>query len=288
MIVRSVLFAPANHPRRSRAALDGSADAVILDLEDSVPETHKAQARAAALEMVASDDGAGPLRWVRINGLATAHALDDLEALVVAGVDAVVLPKVESAAQILIADWMIAQLERTRGLEIGGIEVLPMVETALGLARLQEIATASARVRRISFGAADFTLDLNMSWEPGHPGLLYARLQLVIASRLANLLAPIDMVFTDLADHRGFEREAEEARKLGFGGKACIHPSQVEIANRVFAPSPQQVAEARMIVDAFQAALAQGLASIQVGGRFVDHPIAEQARRILQESGQDF
>jgi len=280
VILRSVLFAPANHARHAEKALTGPNDGVILDLEDAVSVGQKPRARMAARDLVQNRIEGGPVVFVRINALNTPFAYDDLREVVVLGLDGIVLPKVESASQVQTVDWMLQQMERERDMRPGSISIVPIVETALGLSRIEEIA-AAPRVRRVSFGAGDFTLDTAMRWSPGNEGVLWGRIRVVIASRAAGLDAPLDTVFPDLADREGFTRDAEMGKKLGFQGKSCIHPSQVEMANRIFSPSAEEVEEARCLVEAFEHALAEGSASIQVAGQFVDYPVAERARRIV-------
>jgi citrate lyase subunit beta/citryl-CoA lyase len=163
---------------------------------------------------------------------------------------------------------------------------MPIIETAAGLARMAEIATASPRLRRLNFGAGDFSLDTNMTWTVGHEGLLWARIQVVIASRAAGLEPPLDTVYAQLDDERGLAAEAEQARRLGFQGKACIHPRQVEIVNAVFTPSEDEITRAREIVTAFERAEVEGVASIRIGGQFIDYPVAERARRTLEIAAQ--
>jgi len=292
-VLRSLLFAPANHARHAQSALNGAADGVILDLEDAVAVGEKPTARLAARELLASraadDAGNGaahtsqryPIRYVRINGLTTPYAYADLLAVVGPGLDGVVLPKAESAAQIATLDWLLTQLERERGLAPGATEIAPIIETAAGLAALPAIAAASPRVRRLNFGAGDFSLDTRMTWTPNHPGLLWARASIVIASRAAGLAAPIDTVFADLGNDDGLLAETTLARELGFAGKACIHPRQVTIVHSVFTPTADEIADAHAIVSAFAEAEAQGIASMRVGDRFVDYPVAARARQTL-------
>jgi citrate lyase subunit beta/citryl-CoA lyase len=295
VILRSMLYAPANHPRHAAKALAGTADAAILDLEDAVAAGQKQAARNAIRELLrdrpAAEHPAGrPAAFVRINALGTRHAYQDLLAAAVGGVDGILLPKVESPGEVATADWMLTQLERERGLDGGAIQLVPMVETASGLSHLDAIAAASPRVRRLTFGAADFALDTGMAVASGHapldpvanPGLLWAKVQLVVASRAARLDAPLDTVYFDLGDAHGFLREAEQARRLGFQGKTCIHPSQVELANRAFTPTAEEVAQAKRTLEAFERAVAAGSAAIQLDGRLVDYPIAERARRVLE------
>ncbi|HEX8997666.1 MAG TPA: CoA ester lyase [Ktedonobacterales bacterium] len=282
MALRSLLFAPANHARHVEKALAGDADGVILDLEDAVAVAEKPTAREAARQALAArrSDGA-PTVYVRVNALTTPYTYDDAHAIVGPGLDGVILPKTESAAQLATLDWLLTQLEHRAGLAPGAIEVMPIIETAAGIARLAEIASASPRVRRLNFGAGDFSLDTNMTWTAGHEGILWARIQVVIASRAAGLEAPLDTVYAQLADDAGLRMEAEQAKRLGFQGKACIHPRQVDSVNSVFSPSTDDITQARLIVEAFADAEAQGIASLRVGGQFIDYPVAARAQRTL-------
>lgn len=281
MIFRTTLFAPATHARHVEKALAGDADGVILDLEDAIALAEKATARQAARQALAARTVDGPRVYVRVNGLTTPYAYDDLCAIVAPGLDGVIMPKAESAHQIATLDWLLTQLERAAGLAEGGIEIMPIIETAIGLMRIAEIAAASSRIARLNFGAGDFSLDTNMTWTAGHEGILWARTQVVVASRAARLEPPLDTVYARLDDAEGFRREAEQALRLGFQGKACIHPSQVVIANEVFSPSVSEVERAREIVAAFASAEAAGVASIRVGGQFIDYPVAARAQRTL-------
>lgn len=287
--MRTLLFAPATSARHVEKALGGATgtDSVILDLEDAIANAEKPTARIAARQVLDTRAAAGtgtrgPLAYVRINGLTTPYAYDDLCAIVGAGLHGIVLPKTESAAQLATADWLLRQLERARGLPEGGIDLMPIVETAAGIAHLAEIATASPRVRRLNFGAGDYSLDTNMTWTAGHEGILWARIQVVNTSRAAGLEPPIDTVYARLDDMEGFAREAEQAKRLGFQGKACIHPKQVSVANPIFTPSNEEIERARRIVEAFAEAEAAGNASFQVDGQFVDYPIAFKAHRTLE------
>lgn len=300
MILRTLLFTPATHERRVAKALAGAADGVILDLEDSIAVSEKAQARTAARQTLnelaarRADKGAGgdeasdarPFVVARVNGLTTPFTYADLCSVVTAGLDGIVLPKAESAGQLETVDWLLTQLEREAALPEGSVEVMPIIETALGVRHVNEIAGASPRVRRLNFGAGDFSLDTNMTWTAGHEGILWARIQVVIASRAARLEPPVDTVYARLDDDDGLRREAEQARSLGFQGKACIHPRQVEIVNAVFTPADDEVEQARAVVAAFDAAEAEGVASIRLGGQFIDYPVAARAQRILEVARQ--
>lgn len=286
-VLRSFLFVPANHARRVEKALASDADAVILDLEDAVAASEKAPARAAATEaLVRARRGRC---YVRVNGIASAWCLADLMSVVQPGLDGVVLPKAESAADLRAIDWLLGALERERGLAPGSVELMPIVETASGFSRLDRMLAARSlkdypgpwRVRRITFGAADLTRDLGMTWTEDEAELAAFRVQLVIASRAAGLEPPVDTVWVRLKDAEGLRRALEASRRLGFQGRLCLHPDQVAVVNAAFTPPEEEVERARRVVAAFEQAERGGVAAIEVDGAFVDYPVAERARRTL-------
>jgi citrate lyase subunit beta/citryl-CoA lyase len=279
---RTYLFAPGNHPRRSEKALSLAADAVILDLEDAVANAEKPAARQAVLN-AAKRPRRGRL-YVRVNAMSTEWGYADLVAMTVPGIDGIVLPKLESADEIKAADWLVRALERQNGLEPGGIDLIPIVETAAGFTQLESIARAGTRVRRLAFGAGDFTLDLSITWTRDELELLPYRSGFVVASRAANLEAPLDTVWVDLQDADGFAQSAARVRGLGFQGKMCIHPDQIAPANAIFGPDAKAVAHAHRVIAAFAEAEAKGLASIQLEGRFIDYPIVHAARRVVAQA----
>jgi citrate lyase subunit beta/citryl-CoA lyase len=279
IVLRTLLFTPANHARRVEKALTLPADGVILDLEDAVAAAEKPAARPLALAALA-----GPRRgraYIRVNALSTEWGYADLVAVVARGVDGIVLPKVESAQELGTAEWLIAALEREAGLPAGGIDLIPIIETAAGFVAAEAIARCARRARRLAFGAGDFTLDTNITWSREEQELLPFRSGVVAVSRAAGLEAPLDTVWTDLRDPEGFVASAERGRALGFQGKLCIHPDQLAPANRAFGPDPAAVDRARRILAAFEQAEAAGLASIQLEGTFIDYPIAHAARRLI-------
>ncbi|HVB09000.1 MAG TPA: CoA ester lyase, partial [Bacillota bacterium] len=220
MRLRSMLFAPASHERHAAKALSGEAgaDAVILDLEDAVRVEDKAAARARIRSLLTGRAG-GPPAWVRINGMTTEFAYEDLVAVVGQGLAGIVLPKVESGTEVATADWLVGHLEGLTGLPRGTVALMPSVETAKGLIAVPTLASLP-RARQIMFGALDFSLDVGSTPAAGREGLLWARSQLAIACRAAGLLPPIDTVYPDLQNEAGIAEEAAQARRLGFGGKA--------------------------------------------------------------------
>jgi citrate lyase subunit beta/citryl-CoA lyase len=281
--LRSLLFAPANHPRRVEKALTLPADGVILDLEDAVAIAEKPATRAAIAGEFAKPR-AGKL-YVRVNALTTEWCHADIGAIVRPGLDGIILPKVEHAHELRTACWLVSNLEHERGLGRGKIDLIPIIETALGIASLSEICRTGTRVRRIAFGAGDFTLDVGMAWTRSEAELLPYRTACVLQSRAGGLEPPIDTVWADLRDADGYLASAKHAAALGFQGKMCIHPDQVAGANAAFSPSPEAIARARRVVAAFEEAEAKGLASIQLDGQFIDYPIVQRARHVLAKGG---
>ena len=256
---RSWLFAPGHDEKLLGKVFEVGADAVLLDLEDAVPATKKDRARVLVAEVAASQRC-----WVRVNRARTQECERDLAAVAgrVAGLR---LPKVESAAEVA---WV---AERAPGIHLDCT-----VESARGVLMAFEIASAPA-CTLLSFGALDLATDLGSS--AGEQEMLYARAHLVIAARSAGKPRPSDGVHPQLDDDDGLRKEAEAARRIGFFGKSAIHPRQVPIINAAFAPTPGEVAWARQVLSAFEAS--EGAATRTSDGEFVDKPVAERARRIL-------
>ncbi|MFL9856600.1 CoA ester lyase [Paraburkholderia madseniana] len=265
--MRSFLFVPGIRPERFSKALTSGADTVIVDLEDAVAEADKAQARQYVADGT-SEFGASTTRvLVRINGFGTPWFDDDLTLLTARGIDGVVLPKAESAEALLNVA------------RVSGKPILPIVESALGVWQVLEVARAPG-VERLVFGSVDFELDLDCSgsWD----ALLYARSRIVLASRVAGLLPPVDGVTVTLDDTAQLVADASAARRLGFGGKLCIHPKQVAQVNASFSPGEDELAKAREVVEAFERA---GGGAVSVDGRMVDLPVLLKARRQLAMAG---
>ena len=279
-LFRTMMFAPGNHARKVEKSFTVGADAVILDLEDAVAIAEKEATRA--LVTAALQPPRSCLGYIRVNAFDTPFCYGDLQAVVQPGVDGILLPKLEAAHQLLTVDWIIAQLERERGIEAGAIDIIPIIETGRGIAALRDIVACGARVRRLSFGAGDYTLDMGLEWTMAERELDHARSNVVLASRAGGLEAPLDTVFIHIGKTDELRVSTELARGMGFQGKMCIHPEQVAVVNDVFSPSAEAVAQAKIYVKAFEEAEAAGSASIQVDGYFIDYPIVEKARRVLE------
>jgi citrate lyase subunit beta/citryl-CoA lyase len=202
-------------------------------------------------------------------------------ALVQEGVDGIVLPKLETADEIRACDWLVTNLERERGLPQGSIDVIPIVETGKGLANIRAICAAGTRVKRVAFGAGDFTLDMNMTWTRDETELLPYRTECVLASRAGGIEPPVDTVWVDIKDVDGFRRSVQTIKGLGFQGKMCIYPDQVTIVNEMLSPTEAEVAWSKKVVAAFAEAETTGSASIQLDGKFIDYPIVYRAERVI-------
>lgn len=285
---RSILFTPGNHPRRVEKALALDADGVILDLEDAVAVSDKAAARKPVAEALRRPRrGRG---YVRVNAPSTPFCYRDLVETLHEKVDGVFLPKVESAADLHAIDWLMAALERERGIAEGSIDLVPMIETAAGLARVDRVLQARSlrpyagpwRVKRVAFGAADYSLEAGIVPSLDEPELASARDRVVLASRAAGMEAPLDSPWFHLRDTEGFRRALERSRRGGFQGRLCVHPDQVPLANAAFTPGAEEVARAERIVAAFEAVEAKGGAAVEVDGQMVDYPIVHRARALLE------
>jgi citrate lyase subunit beta/citryl-CoA lyase len=276
---RSFLFAPGNHARKVEKVFDCGADHVILDLEDAVAKAEKVATRATVVEALKRPRRGGA--YVRVNGFNTEFCYGDAVAVVGLGLDGIILPMAESREQIVAFDWLVGSLERERGLKVGGIDIIPIVETGKGIANARAIAAAGTRVKRMAFGAGDYTLDMNMEWTLAESELEHARAEMVVASRAAGLEAPIDTVWVHIKDLDGVANSAKRARQLGFQGKMCIYPPQVERVNAAFTPTEKEIDFAKRVVAAFEKAEREGSSSIQLDGYFIDYPIVYKAQRTL-------
>ena len=276
---RSLLFVPATAERLVAKAHTRGADALIVDLEDAVAPSEKPRAREVLADVVThvGQDGVDVL--VRINR-PLRLAIPDLEAAVLPGVTALMVPKAENAAHVRLLSEVISEMEAERGIPAGQTRLITLIETPEGLRNATEIA-ACPRVIGITLGGEDFADALGMP-EPDSEELIPYMKTLQLAAREAGVMAlgyPGSIAnFTDLDLYRS---EIRRARAQGFDGGACIHPAQVPILNEEFSPSAAEVSHARRIVAAYDAALASGSGAIELDGKMIDVPVANRARRLL-------
>jgi citrate lyase subunit beta / citryl-CoA lyase len=280
--LRSLLFAPGNHPRRLEKVGTFGSDGIVLDLEDAVADGEKDNARAMVREVLSAYDESTVV-IVRVNGADTGRLGEDVHAVVQQRLDAVMVPKLEEPGTLQMVDALLAALERERGLAVGRIRILGIIETAKGIVRCEEIAfSAPERLVTIAFGLGDYTVDIGVDITPQGSELLYARSRVVVAARAAGLLPPLDGPYLDLRNISGLVSDCQRSRGLGFQGRVVIHPDQVGPTQRVYsALSADEAATCRRVVSAFESAEASGIAAIQVDGRFIDYPLYHRARHKL-------
>ena len=281
---RSLLFMPGDDLRKIAKAANLPADSLVMDLEDGVALSRKEAARQVVLDALLDLDFGHRERLVRINPATSPLASADLRATVAGRPDGYVLPKVESAQDVLAVARFLDEVEQVNGWPLGSIRLLAIVETALGVLNLREIAQSCGRLDALAFGGEDLAGDTGAirtraGWE-----ILYARSAVVMAAAAYGLQA-LDTIFVDLADVAGLAEECAFARGLGFVGKMAIHPRQVEVINRAFSPTQEEVAAAQRLIDAADAHQTGDVGVFELDGKMVDMPMVRAARRVLERAG---
>ncbi len=288
-VLRSQLIMPANRADMLAKAPSYGADALIFDLEDSVPVAEKSKARELAREFIGKHKARNVI-YVKVNSLQSGLLPEDLEVVAVEGLAGIRLPKAGSAETIRAVDAMLTALEGKRALPHGSIAIGPTLESAKGVWFAYEILSASPRVKSVMPGTAqdaDLQTDLGYITTPGeNPMRHYIRCRVLLAARAAGVEQVFDGVFANVRDPEGLRRDCELARNLGYRGKQVIHPNQIETVNRVFIPSAQELDYYRRVIEAFDAALARGSAATTVDGKLVDYAMVEMARRVIAQAGR--
>lgn len=286
-IAPAMLFVPGSDDRKIGKIPELDTDAVILDLEDSVAVSAKAEARRKVAALLRAP-AAGAALWVRVNPADSPYFADDAREIAGPGLAGVVLPKAQSAADVIRLDELLTAGEAAHT-GITPARIVATVETVAGLRAAEGIAEASPRIDALGFGAGDFSLDAGIDWplEPDHPLLTAARVELVLAGRAAGIGAPHDGAYPRHGDLDGLRAQAAFARSLGFGTKHAIHPGQVPVIREVFRPSDAAITYAEKVVRAFEEAEADGRAAISVDGALVDYPVCQRARAVLRAAGRE-
>lgn len=280
------LFVPGHRARHRDRARTLDAE-LIVDLEDAVPPEEKSAARRGAVELA----GALPGRCaVRINALRgdphgpAGIGREDLAAVVVPGIAGIVAPKIDGPDALREVDAALADAESAAGLPPGSVQLTALLETARGVLGAAAIAgTGITRPLRLGFGAGDLTADLGLEWTGDESGFDAARAMLPLASRAAGLARPLDTVFPDLADREGLRASTRRGKALGYGGKAAVHPDQIEVIRELYRPSDEELERARRVLAAERDA---GGGAFALDGRMVDEPIVARARQLIAESGR--
>ncbi len=278
---RSMLFCPATNPKLYLDAPLYKPDCIIFDLEDSVNYSQKLEARDLLAEALKSLSFGSCEVFARINPLYSEFGYDDVRVLVKAGLRNMRLPMCESADDVLELDKLLTEVEKSFGLETGVCKIQCSIETPLAVENVFDIAKSSKRVISVSFGAEDYTRLLGVDRTKNAKELFYARSRVCNAASIARIDA-MDTVWADFADVEGFENEVKEAKQLGFSGKSCIHPSQIETVHNVFTPDITEVEKSLRILKAVKSANIEKGGVIQVDGKMVDVPVIEKAKRIVE------
>ena len=280
--VRTLLFVPGHRERMIEKAPGSGADGLLYDIEDSVPAPDRNSARSILSEVL-SEELVLP-RYVRVNGIVDAgeeETAADLDAVVLPQLDGIVLPKAQSTDDIIWTAEAIRLLERQRNIEDGSIEIIPMIESALGVQFAYEILSSSPRISAVIVGSAqdgDLQTDLGASWSPKGTELHYSRSRVLVAARAAGIDHPMDGVFLGLDDEDGLIQDSENARRLGYRGKTVIHPKQIEPVHRVFSPDENELKYYREMISAFEEA---GENAFNFRGKMIDRAMIRKARGLL-------
>ena len=279
-LLRSLLFVPGNRADMLEKAGALPPDALVPDMEDSVPIAEKATARQVIHDALPGLVRPGRKLIPRTNSLDTGLIQDDLAAVIGPHIYGVSVGKFESAWEVAQVVALIAGLERQAGLEEGTVKLLPWIETAAGILHALDICRASPRITAVAFGAEDYTNDMGIERTAEGSELIYPRSAVAVAARASGVTA-VDTPYPNFRDAEGLEREALLAKGVGFKGKFAIHPSQVEPINALYSPSPEEVEYARRVVEAFAEVEAQGRGATSLDGKMIDVPIVRRARGLL-------
>ncbi|WP_290661876.1 aldolase/citrate lyase family protein [Ignavibacterium sp.] len=274
---RTRLYLPGNEPKFFINAGLHSPDGIILDLEDSVAPTEKDAAQLLARNALRSVDFYGAERMVRINQLP--KGLNDLKYIVPHNVHVILIPKCESAEQVKAVEKEVDKLKKQHNIK-SEIYFMPIIESALGVIKSYEIASASKNICALAIGLEDYTADIGTQRTNEGRESIFARQMLVNAARAAGI-QPIDTVFSDVADMEGLRQSVIEAKSLGFEGKGCIHPRQIPVVHQAFAPTSDEIEKAKKIVLAFEEAEKKGLGVVALGSKMIDPPVVKRAIRTI-------
>ncbi len=282
--LRTALFVPGNRPDRVDKAVKTSADAVIIDLEDAVALTEKEASRSKVRDKIL--EHAERKIIVRVNSLDSPFFQGDLTEVITGNLACLMVPKVESAAHVREINENLLKVEKEKGIVEGSVSIIPLIESAGAVQNIFQIVTEKtepSRIYCVAFGSADYTLDMGIEITREGTELSYPRSRIAVASRAARIEPPLDTPFMmDLKDMEALKIDAGRAKQLGFQGKLCIHPNQIEPCHAIFSPTKEEILYAERVVQVFEEAEKEGSAVILLDGKFIDYPVAERARRILK------
>ncbi|HEP3822306.1 TPA: citrate (pro-3S)-lyase subunit beta [Streptococcus pyogenes] len=276
---RTMMFVPGANAAMLRDAPLFGADSIMFDLEDSVSLKEKDTSRALIHFALKTFDYSSVETVVRVNGLDSCGALD-IEAVVLAGVNVIRLPKTETAQDIVDVEAVIERVERENGIEVGRTRMMAAIESAEGVLNAREIAKASKRLIGIALGAEDYVTNMKTRRYPDGQELFFARSMILHAARAAGIAA-IDTVYSDVNNTEGFQNEVRMIKQLGFDGKSVINPRQIPLVNEIYTPTKKEIDHAKQVIWAIREAESKGSGVISLNGKMVDKPIVERAERVI-------
>lgn len=282
-IWRSLLFVPANQRKMLEKTSSLPADGFIFDLEDTIPAAEKENARAMAAEYIAKTPG--NRSWVRVNAMPSGFLHEDIEKFVgMPGVAGLVAPKQDTLGDVAALDRMLTSVEVRRGLAPGSTAVIVMIESASGVLNSQQIIAGASRIESAMYAGGedgDMNVSLGATWTSEGPEMMFVRQYTLVAARAADIACPLDGVYSNIRDLEGFKRDTVLSKRLGYRGRAVIHPSQVEAANEIYTPSAAEIDYSARVIKAYDEAVARGTGSTTVDGKLVDIAMAKTAQRVL-------
>jgi citrate lyase subunit beta / citryl-CoA lyase len=278
---RSLLYVPGNMPGMLQNIPVFNADGVMIDLEDAVPLNEKDAARILARNFLRTYRERDKEVFVRINGLDTKYALDDLKEVLPAIPDGIRLPKADHPEVVERLDTLLTEYEERLNLPIGHFTIIPSIESAIGILNCVETAQASKRTVALAFGAEDYTVSMEIHRTKTGEELFNARTRVVWAAKAAGIQA-IDSIFSDANDMDGLRTETELIKRLGFHGKSLVNPRQIEVVHEVFRPKQDEIEDALEVMEAIKRAREMGTGVISLRGKMVDAPVVKRAARILK------
>ena len=282
-LFRSLIFVPGNNPRFIEKARDIDADIVCFDLEDSVPAKEKKAARNMIADALKSRHSYASQIFVRTNSPASGNMPRDLEAIARRGLDGIVIPKVNSAADIKRIANILLSLEKKRRLK--PISIMPSIESAKGVVNAYNIASSSRRISALVFGVFDLLNDMGMEYSKDSPGAGFARAKIPVDAAAAGV-SSIDAIWQDLEDPKGLEKDCRAGKSLGYSGKSIIHPDQIHVTHRIFYPTKTELLWAETVCKSYMNAVKSGRGATKIDGKMIDEVHFKQAKTLLETAGR--
>ena len=281
--LRSLLFVPGNQPSMLSKAAGLRPDAFVPDMEDSVAWDDKDEARQVVADHIETLNQQGKPVIPRLNSLDTGLFQKDLEAVAQTGIYGISVGKINSEKDVKLISEAIKEQESKYGIEHGSIKLIPWIETAKGLLRCYEILTSDRRIIAAAFGAEDFTNDMGIERQPDNSETIYARNQVTVSARAADVLS-LDTPYFGFKDPQGLKASAQDAKSIGLKGKFAIHPSQIQHINKCFSPSDSEIEHAKEVIKIFEESKAKGRGSTSLNGQVVDVPVVKRAEALLTQA----